>query len=233
TNVANAIGEAVPDATAQVWALMRRKSTAELDCLRAACDTLGAAMTAMAHAKRVGLGLTDVVLAGEKIANERGAQDVRTLFSGNGGRTFGPFRGLIQHAVDPLAVYVAVRRFNYWADGFAHLTHSPSAVAIKAAALLHNALPAIKAGANAEDIAQALATEPYNHHPMTRGALASSIGLVLEESPHTDLGATFEAGEVHSLKRGLTDSERAAPNAAAIITIRESGNDVLWSPAAN
>src|SRR5262245_25877881 len=96
--VANAIGEAAPEATARVWALMRRKSPAELDCLRAACDTLGAAMTAMAHAKRVGLGLTDVVLAGEKIANERGAQDVRTLFSVNGGRTFGPFTGLIQHA---------------------------------------------------------------------------------------------------------------------------------------
>src|SRR5262249_35504198 len=81
------IGESAPDATAQVWSMMRRKSPMELRAIRAACDTLNAAMMAMAHAKRVGLSATDVVLAGEKIASERNAQDVRTLFSVNGGRT--------------------------------------------------------------------------------------------------------------------------------------------------
>jgi hypothetical protein len=227
-NITKALGEGAPDATAHVWSLMRRKSPAELAAIRTARDTLNAAMMAMAHAKRVGLAATDVVLAGEKIANERGAQDVRTLFSVNGGRTLAPFVAPIRDALDPLAVYLAVRQFNYWAEGFAHLTHSPRPVAIKTAALLHNALAAIKAGASPAEISLTLVAEPYRVHPVTDGAFANSIGLALEEPPFSDTGPTFDAGEVYSVKVGLTDGDDENAIASAMIAVRDDGAEVLW-----
>src|SRR5439155_8307993 len=111
--------EAAPDATAQLWKLIRRKSPVELAAIREACAVLRMAIAEIAAAKGRGLGVTKAVLAGESMANAHGAQDVRTLFSVNGGRTLVPFSELIERAVDPLAVYVAVRRFNYWIEGIA------------------------------------------------------------------------------------------------------------------
>ena len=72
-------------------------------------------------------GVTDVVLAGENAANKLGAQDVRVLFSVNSGRTLQPFSRLIEKSADPLQVYVAVRRLNYWAESFAMLSERPIA----------------------------------------------------------------------------------------------------------
>lgn len=227
-NVAGAVGEAAPDVTSDLWPLMRRKSRTELDAIRAACATLAAATTAMAHAKRSGLGVTDVVLAGEKIAGERGAQDVRTLFSVDGGRTLAPFFTATQATVDPIAVYLAVRRFNYWAEGFSMLTGSPTLVGIKAAALLHNTLATIRPGTSADEVARTIVFEPYRKHPVTEDALANSIGLALEERPYTDLGATFEAGDVYSLRIGITDGEEQHALVSAMIALHEQGAEVLW-----
>jgi hypothetical protein len=228
--IAGAASDAAADATAEIWALMRRKSPAELAAVRAACETLGAATMAMAQAARTGLAVTDVVLAGEKIAIAQGAQDVRTLFSVNGGRTLVPFSRPVRDAVDPLQVYMAVRRFNYWAEGFAHLSRMPTPVAIKVAALLHNALAAIKARTTADTVAAAIAAEPYRRHPVTDGAFANIIGLALEEPPCTDLGASFEAGEVYSLKAGVTDGEDQHAIVSAMVTVHENGAEVLWPP---
>ena len=221
--------EAAPDATAQLWKLIRRKSPVELAAIREACAVLRMAIAEIAAAKGRGLGVTKAVLAGESVANAHGAQDVRTLFSVNGGRTLVPFSELIERAVDPLAVYVAVRRFNYWVEGIAFLSCRPHAVAEKAASLLRSARAAIKAGTRAGDVARMIAAEaaPYRIHPVTIG-LANSIGLALEEPPHTDVGAAFEAGEVYSLKVGLTDGAEQHAIVSAMIVVRKDGNDVLW-----
>src|SRR5215218_7395400 len=101
------IGDA-PDVTPQVWAQMRHKSSAELVAMREACITLRAAIAAIADAKQAGASVTTAILAGERAANDYGAQDVRTLFSLNGGRTLQPFDRLFESAVDPLQVYIAV-----------------------------------------------------------------------------------------------------------------------------
>src|SRR5205807_1511161 len=138
------------------------------------------------------------VLAGERAANACGAQDVRTLFSVNGGRTLQPFDALIDRTIDPLQVYVAVRRFNYWAEGFALLSERPLGAADKAAELLRLALHATKAGAGAAEVTAlvAAAMPPYSCHPVTEGSLANSIGLALEEPPHTDIGATWPSAVI-------------------------------------
>jgi hypothetical protein len=232
TAMRRAIG-AAPDATPQVWAQMRRKSSVELAAIRQACITLGAAMAAVGGAQRSGTSVTTAILAGERAANSRGAQDVRTLFSVNGGRTLQPFESLIDHAVDPMQVYIAVRQFNYWAEGFASLSERPSAIARKAAALLRTGIAAIKPRATTAAVSEILTSErhPYRAHPVTEDALAGSLGTALEEPPFTDSGVIFEAGEVYSLKIGLTDEAERHAVVSAMIAVREGGSDVLWSAA--
>ena len=99
-----------------------RKSSFELAAIVEACTTLTAAMAAVSEAQRAGTDVTGAIFAGERAANGRGAQDVRALFSVNGGRTLQPFEMLIARTVDPLQIYLAVRHYNYWAEGFALLS---------------------------------------------------------------------------------------------------------------
>jgi Xaa-Pro aminopeptidase len=203
-------GEAAAiDATAQVWSLMRRKSRHELDATAAAVKTTGAARTAMREALMSGAGVTEVVLAGERAAGAAGAQDVRTLFSLDGGRTLRPFDGQTKQVTDPLLAYLAVRRFNYWAECFPMFTTRPEPTGLYEAAwgALLAARAAVKPGVATEAIRQSIAAaiEPFGAHQVTVRAFAQRMGLALEEPPHTDVGESFEAGEVYSLRVGATD----------------------------
>ena len=75
----------------------------------------------------------------------------------------------------------AVRKFNYWAEGFACLSNEPQPAASLAALLLDNALSAIKPGVPLAQLSKILAVgTPYRHHPVTQGALVSPIGLSLD-----------------------------------------------------
>jgi hypothetical protein len=218
------------DATAGIWTAMRQKSLAEIDAIRAACDVLSTAMAATNRAQRTGAGVTAAILAGERAAHAAGAQDVRILFSLDRGRTLVPFDTLIERPVDPLQVYVAVRRFNYWAEGFARYSERTLAVDVTANAILRVSLAGIKAGTSTAEIGRRIAdaSTPFRCHPVTHEALASPIGLALEEPPYTDLGAIFEAGEIYSLKVGLTDGVDHHAIASAMIAVHADGNDVLW-----
>jgi hypothetical protein len=231
TALRRTVGDAAMDATPQLWTHMRRKSAHELAAIREACAALDAAIAAIGEAQKSGASVTSAILAGECAANARGAQDVRTLFSTNDGRTLQPFSMLIERTVDPLQVYVAVRRFNYWAEGFAVLTQRPSPAAERAPALLGAVLPMIKSGISKSSVADFIASRrlPYRCHPVTEGAVANSIGLALEEPPYTNIGATFEAGEVYSLKAGITDGADQHAIVSAMIAVRDNGCDVLWA----
>ena len=101
--IAAALASGVKDKTAELRRLMGRKSARELAVLREACATLDATVAAMRAAQGSGAGATAAVLAGEQAANRRGAQDIRTLFSLDGGRTLRPFETLVDRAVDPVA----------------------------------------------------------------------------------------------------------------------------------
>jgi Xaa-Pro aminopeptidase len=65
----------------------RHKSPVEIDILRSACAILDHAVTTLREAVRKGEGVTDCIVAAEHAAVRRGAQDVRSLFSLDGGRT--------------------------------------------------------------------------------------------------------------------------------------------------
>jgi hypothetical protein len=227
--ITDALGGAVQDATAQVWALMQRKSRSEIEAIRTACAILDQAMADAAKAHHAGAHVTTAVLAGERAANQAGAQDVRTLFSLDGGRTLRPFEGLVEKAIEPLQLYIAVRHANYWAEGFAFLSSQPSATADKATALLHSALTTIKAGTPANDLAAtiAVAIAPLRIHPAA-ASIINPIGLALEEPPHTDMPQMLSAGEVYSLKIGLTDGADDNAIVSAMLVVHEDGNEVLW-----
>jgi hypothetical protein len=226
-------GAPAPDATPALWTQMRRKSSHELAAGREACAVLTATMKAIAEAHRGGASVTAAVLAGERAANAHGAQDVRTLFSRNGGRTLQPFVALTDERVDPLQVYVAVRRFNYWAEGFASLSAHDNPAGNKARDVLRLTRSAIKAGAPTQDVGSLIisALRPDRPHPVTEAAFASAVGLALHASPHTDVGATFESGEIYSLKIGLTDDADRHAIVSAMIAVHDRGNDVLWNVA--
>jgi hypothetical protein len=220
-----ATGGTVQDASAHVQALMRKKSPSELAAIRAACDTLNKAIAAIRDATHAGRGATAALLAGERAAIESGAQDVRTLLSLDGGRTLRPFEALDDRMVDPLQVYVAVRRFNHWAEGFATVAKTPHSAAAHAIALLEKALTALKPGLPVSELARIVsAWPPYRPHPVTQGALVSAMGLALDAPAPT----MFEAGEVYSVRVGLTDGNNQHAIVSAMIAISDDGIELLW-----
>ena len=222
----------IADKTADLRTLMRRKSARELGAIQEACATLDAAVAAMNEAQRSGANATAAVLAGEHAAHRSGAQDVRTLFSLDGGRTLRPFETPVERAVDPLQVYVAVRRFGYWAEGFAVVTASPNPYVEGADEVLQYAIEMIKPGARCSDVGRSIteAIQPFHPHPITQQVQGNAIGLALEEHPLIAEGSEdmFEAGGVYSLRVGLAD-ERAHAIVSTMVAVNEYGCKVLWS----
>jgi hypothetical protein len=212
------------DATAHVLSLMRRKSPSELAAIREACGILNKAMTVMRDAVRGGHGAATALLAGERAAIDLGVQDIRTLLSLDGGRTLRPFETVDDRQADPFQVYVAVRKFNYWAEGFACISNESQPAASLAALLLDNALSAIKPGVSFSQLSRILAVGThYRHHPVTQAALVSPVGLSLDASPSTG----FEPGEVYSVRAGLTDGADQHAIVSAMVAVHDD-IDVLW-----
>jgi len=225
--IAEATSGTIRDATPHVWSMMRRKTPIELAAIREACTILDRAAAAIRNAAQAGAGITTAVLAAERAAIEARAQDVRTLFSRDGGRTLRPFEALDDTRADPLQVYVAVRRFNYWAEGFTRLSNAPDEAGELAKALLRAALATVKGGTGIGVLADAIASgaSPFQIHPVTQAAFVSTIGLSLDPPTGDEV---FESGEVYSVRVGLTADAGQHAIVSAMIAVRDDGNDVLW-----
>ena len=220
------------DATPLLQAIMRRKSPRELGFIREGCAILDAATKALAQAKRAGAGVTASVLEAERAAYHLGAQDVRTLFSIDRGRTLRPFEQAIDSTVDPLQAYVAVRLVGYWVEGFVSLAASEHPVLVKAAEALKAVITSATNGAKCRDLA-CLAAEkvtPYGLHPMAAGNIGNGIGLSLEEELliSTTSEETLGAGEVYTLRVGGSDGQEHHGIVSAIIAVHENENELLW-----
>ena len=221
------------DATRWLRTLMRCKSPRELTIIREGCAILDAATKALAQAKRAGAGVTASLLEAEHAANHLGAQDVRMLFSLDGGRTLRPFEEPIDSTVDPLQAYVAVRHIGYWMEGFVSLAASEHPVLVKAAEALKTVITAATAGATCSDLARLAAEKirPYGLHSMTAGSIGNGIGLSLEEELpiSTTSEETLGAGEVYTLRVGASDGQEHHGIVSAIIAVHENENELLWS----
>jgi hypothetical protein len=219
--------DATTDATSHVWSQMRRKSRYELDAIDAAVKATGVARKAMRAVLMAGGGVTDVVLAGERAANGAGAQDVRTLFSLDGGRTLRPFFVPVEQQADPLLAYLAIRRFNYWAECFPMFTTRPEPTRFheKAWEAMRSAVSVIKAGVGTQEIGQliAAAMQPYQAHPVIASAFAQRMGVGLYEPSHADIGASFEDGEVYSLRIGAVDGSMGGMICSSMIRVGTDG----------
>jgi Xaa-Pro aminopeptidase len=221
----------IEDRTGELHALMRRKSECELAALREACAALQAAMTAISEAQTAGASATAAILAGERVANHRGAQDVSTLFSLDRGRTLRPFETLVEHSVDPLQVYVAVRQFGYWAEGFGTFSASPNACAQRARDVLRSVVERMQTGERCGEIARSIAraAHSFDLHPITARGIGNGIGLALEEPPliAAESEDRLESGGVYSVRVGLTDGRDHAI-VSAMVAVHAHGNEMLW-----
>jgi riboflavin biosynthesis pyrimidine reductase len=225
------MGEGALNATAQIWAFMHRSSTHEVHAMRESAFALNGAMTAITDANKAGAGVTEAILAGEREANSRGAQDIRTLFSLDGGRTLQPFTTTLKERLDPLQVYVAARRFNYWTEGFLAISETRPPLIARARELLRQALAAIKPGVKTADVMGLIhaGVRPYQMHPVTERAIISRLGLALEEPPHTNPGITFDHGDIYSVRVGVTNGSNEHAIMSAIVRVREGGTDMHWT----
>lgn len=226
-------GNPLVDETSAVRTLVRHKRPRELAVIREACSILTAATDALREAKRSGAGVTTAVLEAERVANQSGAQDVRTLFSLDGGRTLRPFEEPVDDRVDPLQTYMAVRRAGYWVEAFVTLAASQHPALRKAADALQALIAMAKDKTPCAELV-CLATEkirPYNTHVMTTGNIGNSIGLSLEEEPRllADSDQTLEAGSVYTLRAGVTDGGEHHAILSAMIAVQRDGNELLWS----
>jgi Xaa-Pro aminopeptidase len=221
------------DATAPLWTLMRRKSARELAAIREACVTLDGAARFIVRAGRDGRlvrnSLGTLLNQAERSAYELGAQDVRILFSLDG-RVFHP--NTDHRDGWGSQVYLAVRQFGYWVDGFVNLVEATEALS-KAREGLKAAIAGARAGTRSGQLVAdvAAAISPCVAHAITAGALGYSIGLAPEEPGRltAESDTMLAIGEVISLQVGAADAQGAAAILSAMIRIGTDGCEVLWA----
>ena len=221
------------NATPLLRTLMRCKSSRELGFIREGCAIMDAATKALAEANRAGAGITAAILEAERVANHLGAQDVRMLFSLDGGRTLIPFEKPIDSAVDPLQAYMAVRHVGYWVEGFISLATSRHSVGAKAADVLKTVIARATAGTKCGDLARLAAERimPYSSHAVTAGSIGNGIGLSLEQEPRFSPNSeeAIEAGEVYTLRVGVSDGQEHHGIVSAMVAVHQDRNELLWS----
>jgi hypothetical protein len=175
-------------------------------------------------------------LLAEHAALQRGAQDVRSLFSLDGGRTLRPFDIPLAEGRDGLQVYLAVRQSGYWVDGFVRVTPAGDALQEKIGGILDAMIAAAKPGLSCRDLAKLADAErsSFQLHPLAGNVFGNSIGLALDEPPilARDSNARLEAGAVYSLRAGLLDETGAGAISSAIVAMTAGGSDVLWRDGA-
>jgi len=210
-------------------ARMRIKSACERTLMRDACAMLARGATALQEAFSRGDAIDKCVLHGEHAAIQAGAQDVRSLFSVDGGRTLRPFDGTTTSPAGPTPVYLAVRHDGYWAETVCQLGSALDALTQRAqrivAMLVSQARPGLPLAAwhacvEAERRSFAI-------HPVTARSIARPIGLSLDDQPMCGNGQVLAAGETWALQVGLRDAGHGA-FATAIIAVTATGAECLW-----
>jgi hypothetical protein len=221
------------EATSALKTLMCGKRPRELSLIHEACAILNAATESLRHAQSSGAGVTAAILDAEQAAYGAGAQDVRTLFSLNGGRTLRPFETQINSVVDPLQVYMAIRHSGYWVEGFALFAAVSQPALEKAAGALAAVIDSARGGTRCSDLS-ALAAEairPYGEHPMSDAMFSDSIGLFLHEQLTAvgDGEPRLETDHVYTVRVGASDGLSANAMVSAMIHVHDNASEVLWS----
>lgn len=225
-------GFTTANADAAIVDLMHHKRPRELVVVRRAAELLGATFHTLADSWRSGARATDAVLAAEGTAFANAAQDARTLFSIDGGRTMRPFDRPLDDHPERFVVYAAVRCQGYWAEGFVTLARRRNAIQKAAADALERMIIAARPGATGDDLARAMAqaTDGFAPHAALTGSLAHGIGLSLHEAPDLAPGKTgaMVAEGTYSLTVGLSQGKRHHAFSSAMIALTGGQTEVLW-----
>ena len=222
------------DVTDFLLNLRRGKSPAEVAALRGAVTLLKQAEAKIHACREEGASFTASVLSAETAARKAGAQDIRSLYSPDGGRTFVPIEHLTNAAEGLLVAYLAVRNRGYWVDGFitAGATGAPVSEAAKRA--LQAMIDSARDGASIADLRAARDSHLGNMrcHDLAGDGCGSGLGLSLGEHPELTNGSDmpFKSGDICSLKVGVADDEAGAAITSAVVRITDDGPEVLWRP---
>jgi len=108
----------VVEGDALIAELAAEPSQGEVGLLEGAATLAGESALLVEHAWRQGDAAGPALLEGDLFARERGAHDVRLMWSGDGGRTFRPLTRGASGRPHPFAFYMAVERGGYWGEAF-------------------------------------------------------------------------------------------------------------------
>ncbi len=225
------LGISLADADAATRRITHPKRPRELVMVRRAAHILAATMGTLGDAWKSGASATEAGLAAEGAAFANQAQDARTLFSLDGGRTLRPFERPLPDRPQRFAAYVAVRYQAYWADGFVTLSARRNKVQKAAHAALDKMIAAARPGATGDDLAQAAGLPGrFKPHAITGASLGNGIGLRLSEPPLLAPGnsaAMVEDG-TYSLRVGLSEGRRNHALVSAMVALGAHGTEILW-----
>ena len=209
---------------------MRIKSARELTVLRKTCVLLSTGVDVLREEFRRGAGIAEITLAAEHAVIGQGAQDVRSLFSLDNGRTLRPFDLPVSAKADPLTTYFAVCFDGYWAEAFVSLSSGRDELAQKSQRIVEALSAAVRPGLSpaalwniADEMRGALSL-----HPLFVRSLGGAIGLSLDDGSLTrDSRMSLITGEVYALHAGLLESDRAA-FASSMVCVTDVGVEQLW-----
>jgi Xaa-Pro aminopeptidase len=229
-----ALGQTFHVANGDAWlqTQMQRKAPRELQRLRDASALLDAAADKFRRAVRNGESVTDCIIKAEHAALQQGAQDVRSLFSLDGGRTLRPFDHPLSQHCDPLQAYFAIRHDGYWTEGFVRAASASDPLGRTAESILSAIVTEAKSGVTSRhlhDIADR-ARGTLRSHPLATDMLGTSIGLILDEPPILRPSAelALEPDAVYSLRAGVTDAAGDGAIVSSIVAVTAQGREILW-----
>jgi Xaa-Pro aminopeptidase len=220
------------DADAVLDAIMQPKQAYELDVMRQAYAMLAQTAEELRQAWRDGKPVCDAVLQAELYARRSQVQDVRILFSVDGGRTLRPFERVDAVQSDTLVCYLAVRHRGYWAETFVSCGVQDTAMAKAAADILttfvKTAVPGMKGG-DLFNAARPYLAGAFKWHPMLEGRCGNGVGLTLDERPHLspDSEGAMEVGGVYSLHAGLANGAGEGVLISATVHFSSIGTERL------
>ena len=203
----------------------------EIAILREAADIARASAGAIRDAWGKGEDIENAALAGERVARGRAVQDVRTLVSRDGGRTFQPYAARFEDRPKHLLAYVAVKYLGYWAEAYVE-SGAPQAQRGAATAALDSLIAGMTAGASLDGLAQAAQAKlgaPL--HPALTGLFGRRIGLTPNEGGEIGVGRTgsIQPNTVYALHAGTLDAAQGGAIASALVLTRAQGGiEVLF-----
>jgi hypothetical protein len=106
------------DGDALMAQLAAEPSDSEIALLEEAAAFAEQAARLVEHAWREGAAAGPALLEGDLLARERGAHDVRLMWSRDGGSAFRPLTHPASDRPHPFAFYLAVERGGYWGEAF-------------------------------------------------------------------------------------------------------------------